>query len=121
MDADEMIIRLPYSHKTVNNAFFALGVFPNGRLEGVMTFGPSMHKSNIQGLESLRSNSRDLSVGAVNAELAFDYLLRLKRLSARRNLASQRKRWEWIRKTVRGTLFSVPARRMVQHTRPSGR
>ncbi|MET4768073.1 hypothetical protein ABIA28_000287 [Bradyrhizobium elkanii] len=25
-----MIIRLHYSHKTVNNAFFALGVFPNG-------------------------------------------------------------------------------------------
>ncbi|MBP1290268.1 hypothetical protein AB7M56_000158 [Bradyrhizobium elkanii] len=36
-----------------------------------MTFGgPSMDKSNIQGLESLPSNSRDLSVGAVNAELA---------------------------------------------------
>ncbi|MGY4197856.1 hypothetical protein ACVIM9_007197 [Bradyrhizobium sp. USDA 4520] len=77
MDADEMIIRLHYSHKTVNNAFFSLGVFPNGRLEGVMTFGgPSMDKSNIRGLESLRSNSRDLSVGAVNAELAFDYLRR---------------------------------------------
>ncbi|MHC2534201.1 Mom family adenine methylcarbamoylation protein [Bradyrhizobium diazoefficiens] len=49
-DADALIIRLHYSHKTVNNAFLALGVFLNGRLEGAMTFGPSMDKSNIQGL-----------------------------------------------------------------------
>ncbi|MGY3530841.1 Mom family adenine methylcarbamoylation protein [Bradyrhizobium sp. USDA 4452] len=48
--SDEMISRLHYSHKTVNNAFLALGVFLNGRLEGTMTFGPSMDKSNIQGL-----------------------------------------------------------------------
>src|SRR5262249_18036137 len=49
-DADALIIRLHYSHKTVNNAFLALGVFLGGRLEGAMTFGPSMDKSNIQGL-----------------------------------------------------------------------
>ncbi|SDI98904.1 hypothetical protein SAMN05216338_103572 [Bradyrhizobium sp. Rc2d] len=49
-DADALIIRLHYSHKTVNNAFLALGVFLNGRLEGAMTFGPSMDKSNILGL-----------------------------------------------------------------------
>ena len=30
-DADVPIIRLHYSHKTVNNAFLALGVFLNGR------------------------------------------------------------------------------------------
>ncbi|MBP2435032.1 hypothetical protein ACVIW2_000135 [Bradyrhizobium huanghuaihaiense] len=52
-----MIIRLHYSHKTDNNAFLALGVFLNGRLEGAMTFGPSMDTSNIQGLESLRSTA----------------------------------------------------------------
>ncbi|XIA64506.1 hypothetical protein ACFIOY_37650 [Bradyrhizobium sp. TZ2] len=49
-DADALIIRLHYSHKTVNNAFLALGVFLKGRLEGAMTFGPSMDKSNIQDL-----------------------------------------------------------------------
>ncbi|MGY3347096.1 MULTISPECIES: Mom family adenine methylcarbamoylation protein [unclassified Bradyrhizobium] len=49
-DADALIIRLHYSHKTVNNASLALGVFLNGRLEGAMTFGPSMDRSNIQGL-----------------------------------------------------------------------
>jgi hypothetical protein len=48
--ADALIKRLHYSHKTVNNAFLALGVFLDGRLEGAMTFGPSMDKSNIQGL-----------------------------------------------------------------------
>jgi hypothetical protein len=46
-DADALINRLHYSHKTVNNAFLALGVFLNGRLEGAMTFGPSMDKSNL--------------------------------------------------------------------------
>ncbi|WP_027556184.1 hypothetical protein [Bradyrhizobium sp. Cp5.3] len=45
-DADALIIRQHYSHKTVQNAYLALGVF----LEGAMTFGPSMDKSNIQGL-----------------------------------------------------------------------
>ncbi|MBR1034522.1 hypothetical protein [Bradyrhizobium liaoningense] len=49
-DADALITRLHYSHKTVNNSFLSLGVFWNGRLEGAMTFGPSMDKSNIQGL-----------------------------------------------------------------------
>jgi hypothetical protein len=43
-DADALIKRLHYSHKTVNNAFLALGVFVSGRLEGAMTFGPSMDK-----------------------------------------------------------------------------
>jgi hypothetical protein len=49
-DADALIKRLHYSHKITNNSFLALGVFFNGRLEGAMTFGPSMDKSNIQGL-----------------------------------------------------------------------
>ncbi|WGR93100.1 hypothetical protein MTX20_35760 [Bradyrhizobium sp. ISRA435] len=49
-DADALIIRLHYSHRTVNNAFLALGVFIGGRLEGAMTFGPSMDKGNILGL-----------------------------------------------------------------------
>jgi hypothetical protein len=33
-DADALITRLHYSHKTVNNAFLTLGVFLNSRLEG---------------------------------------------------------------------------------------
>jgi hypothetical protein len=49
-DADALIIRQHYSHKTVQNAYLALGVFLDGRLEGAMTFGPSMDKSNVQGL-----------------------------------------------------------------------
>ncbi|MGF6425920.1 hypothetical protein [Bradyrhizobium elkanii] len=49
-DADALIIRMHYSHKTVNNAFLALGVFIGGRLEGALTFGPSMDKGNILGL-----------------------------------------------------------------------
>ncbi|WP_407150537.1 hypothetical protein [Bradyrhizobium sp. ORS 86] len=49
-DADALITRLHYSHKTINNAFLAVGVFIGGRPEGAMTFGPSMDKSNILGL-----------------------------------------------------------------------
>jgi|SRR6185312_11339471 hypothetical protein len=49
-DADALIIRLHYSHKKVNNAFLALCVFLGGRLEGAMTFGPPMDKSNIEGM-----------------------------------------------------------------------
>jgi hypothetical protein len=49
-DADALIIRLHYSHKKVNSAFLALCVFLGGRLEGAMTFGPPMDKSNIEGM-----------------------------------------------------------------------
>ncbi|WP_442893654.1 Mom family adenine methylcarbamoylation protein [Bradyrhizobium sp. AZCC 1699] len=49
-DADALIIRLHYSHKTVNNGLLSLGVFLDGRLEGAMTFDPSMDKSDILGL-----------------------------------------------------------------------
>jgi hypothetical protein len=45
-----LIRRLHYSHKHVNNAALALGVFLDGKLEGAMTFGPSMDKSHIVGL-----------------------------------------------------------------------
>jgi hypothetical protein len=49
-DADALILRLHYSHKVTNNSALALGVFLGGRLEGAMTFGPSMDKSHIQPL-----------------------------------------------------------------------
>ncbi|WP_442868842.1 Mom family adenine methylcarbamoylation protein [Bradyrhizobium sp. CCBAU 53380] len=53
-DADALIIRLHYSHKTVNNAFLALGVFLNGRLEDAMTFGPSMERATFKGWSARR-------------------------------------------------------------------
>jgi len=48
--ADALIKRVHYSHKHVNNAALALGVLIGGKLEGAMTFGPSMDKSHIIGL-----------------------------------------------------------------------
>ena len=39
-----------YSGKVVNNSQLHLGAFLGGRLEGVMSFGPSMDKRKIQGL-----------------------------------------------------------------------
>jgi hypothetical protein len=41
-----------YSGKTVNNSQLHLGVFLDGRLHGVMQFGPSLDKRKIQGLVS---------------------------------------------------------------------
>lgn len=39
-----------YSGKNVNNSNLHFGVFYEGRLHGVMSFGPSLDKSKIQGL-----------------------------------------------------------------------
>ena len=39
-----------YSGKVVNNSNLHFGVFYEGRLHGVMSFGPSLNKSKIQGL-----------------------------------------------------------------------
>jgi len=49
-DADALIKRLHYSKKTVNNSSLSLGVFLAGRLEGAMSFGPSLDKTKIMGL-----------------------------------------------------------------------
>ena len=39
-----------YSGKVVNNSNLHFGVFYEGRLHGVMSFGPSLDKSKIQGI-----------------------------------------------------------------------
>ena len=49
-DAVAAVKRLHYSGKVVNNSQLHLGVFLDGRLEGVMSFGPSLDKRKIQGL-----------------------------------------------------------------------
>lgn len=49
-DAAALVKRLHYSGKVVNNSQLHLGVFLDGRLEGVMQFGPSLDKRKIQGL-----------------------------------------------------------------------
>jgi hypothetical protein len=48
--ADALIKRVHYSHLHVNNSSLAFGVFLDGRLEGAMTFGPSLDKSHMTGL-----------------------------------------------------------------------
>ena len=49
-DARAAVKKYHYSGKVVNNSQLHLGVFLGGRLEGVMSFGPSMDKRKIQGL-----------------------------------------------------------------------
>lgn len=51
-DAAQLTRRLHYSGKALNNSQLHLGVFWNGRVEGVMQFGPSMDKRKVQGLVS---------------------------------------------------------------------
>ena len=48
--ANEIVKRIHYSGKIVNNSQLHLGVFLNGKLEGAMQFGPSLDKRKIQGL-----------------------------------------------------------------------
>lgn len=50
--ADKKTKELHYSGKVVPNSQLHLGVFYKHGLEGVMQFGPSMHKEKIQGLVS---------------------------------------------------------------------
>jgi hypothetical protein len=49
-DAAALIRRVHYSGKVVNNSQLHLGAFLDGRLEGAMSFGPSLDKRKMQGL-----------------------------------------------------------------------
>lgn len=49
-DAADLVRRVHYSGKVVQNSQLHLGVFLDGRLEGAMQFGPSLDKRKIQGL-----------------------------------------------------------------------
>lgn len=51
-DANEMVKRVHYSGKVVQNSQLHIGVFLHGKLEGAMQFGPSLDKRKIQGLVS---------------------------------------------------------------------
>lgn len=49
-EANELVKRVHYSGKVVQNSQLHIGVFYGGRLEGAMQFGPSLDKRKIQGL-----------------------------------------------------------------------
>lgn len=49
-DANAFVRKVHYSGKVVNNSQLHIGVFWEGKLEGVMQFGPSLDKKKIQGL-----------------------------------------------------------------------
>lgn len=49
-EANELIKRLHYSGKVVNNSQVHMGVYYAGKLEGCLQFGPSLDKRKIQGL-----------------------------------------------------------------------
>ena len=49
-EANELVRRVHYSGKVVQNSQLHIGVFYNGKLEGAMQFGPSLDKRKIQGL-----------------------------------------------------------------------
>lgn len=51
-DANELVKRVHYSGKVVQNSQLHIGVFLHGKLEGAMQFGPSLDKRKIQGLVS---------------------------------------------------------------------
>lgn len=51
-EANELVKRVHYSGKVVQNSQLHIGVFLGGRLEGAMQFGPSLDKRKIQGLVS---------------------------------------------------------------------
>lgn len=48
--ANPFVKKMHYSGKVVNNSNLHLGVFYEGKLHGVMSFGPSLDKSKIIGL-----------------------------------------------------------------------
>lgn len=50
--ANELVRRVHYSGKVVNNSQLHIGVYLGGKLEGAMQFGPSLDKRKIQGLVS---------------------------------------------------------------------
>lgn len=47
---NEFIKRHHYSHKVVNNSLLHFGAFLDGKLHGVLSYGPSLDKSKIQPL-----------------------------------------------------------------------
>lgn len=49
-EANELVKRVHYSGKVVQNSQIHIGVFYRGSLEGAMQFGPSLDKRKIQGL-----------------------------------------------------------------------
>ena len=49
-EANQLVKRVHYSGKVVQNSQIHIGVFYRGRLEGAMQFGPSLDKRKIQGL-----------------------------------------------------------------------
>ncbi len=49
-EANELVKRVHYSGKVVQNSQIHIGVFLHGKLEGAMQFGPSLDKRKIQGL-----------------------------------------------------------------------
>lgn len=49
-EANELVKRIHYSGKVVQNSQLHIGVFYKGKLEGAMQFGPSLDKRKIQGL-----------------------------------------------------------------------
>lgn len=49
-EANELVRRVHYSGKVVNNSQIHIGVYYRGKLEGAMQFGPSLDKRKIQGL-----------------------------------------------------------------------
>ena len=51
-DANDLVRRVHYSGKVVQNSQIHIGVFYRGALEGAMQFGPSLDKRKIQGLVS---------------------------------------------------------------------
>lgn len=48
--ANKFVKKHHYSHKVVNNSQLHFGAFYNGKLHGVMSFGPPMDKSKVIGL-----------------------------------------------------------------------
>lgn len=50
--ANELVKRVHYSGKVVQNSQLHIGVFYQGRLEGAMQFGPSLDKRKLMGLVS---------------------------------------------------------------------
>lgn len=49
-EANALVRRVHYSGKVVNNSQLHIGAFLNGKLEGAMSFGPSLDKRKLQGL-----------------------------------------------------------------------
>jgi len=49
-DASELVKRVHYSGKIVQNSQIHIGVYYNGQLEGAMQFGPSLDKRKLIGL-----------------------------------------------------------------------